>query len=298
MISITTDNICGFIIKSSSKLKDTFSLLLLERVQSYSGSMQERIVKNFILWFFLLFSTTIYAENRKIVIAGDYWCPYNCYPDDKEPGYLIELATKIFSIYGVAVEYKLMPWSEAVNKVDKGEIDAIIGISFPSRNLLTTTKPQGYSTTGVFTRTGSIWVFDGIESLNGKVLAMILDYNLGNSIREYIATVYPKNPNAFVLESGQTPIISAINQLLENKADVYIEDKAVVNHYIQNNNLQHAIRNAGTIYDEAPIPLFIAVSKKANNADLYIKMLEEGMSGLEATGDLEDLRAKYFVNNH
>ena len=46
-------------------------------------------------------------ERRTLVLAGDYWCPYNCHPDSEMPGYLVELIRTAFYIYRIHIEYRL-----------------------------------------------------------------------------------------------------------------------------------------------------------------------------------------------
>lgn len=113
------------------------------------------------------------SERKTLVIAGDYWCPYNCLPDNESPGYLVELIEKALYIYSIDVEYRIMSWNDAIKLAEKGEVDAIVGIGdIKGKNLLTTSLPLEYSMTDAFTRNDTEWIYDGIDSYVVKRLEL------------------------------------------------------------------------------------------------------------------------------
>lgn len=238
------------------------------------------------------------AERKTLVIGGDYWCPYNCNPEDKNPGYLVELVSRALYIYGIDIEYKMMPWHEALTQIDEGKIDGIIGISnLKGKNLVATALPLDYSATSSFTRNDTEWVYDGIPSLRGKKIGMVMDYVLSESISHYVGINYPQNPGGFVIEDSDSGVISSITNLIEGKIDIYIEDKRVVNHYLREHKLESTIKDSGKIDNESA-PVYVAFSDKIPHINKYIKQLEDGIASLKATGEYEDLRAKYFMDEH
>jgi polar amino acid transport system substrate-binding protein len=245
--------------------------------------------------YYGVFGGAAAASKEKIILAADYWCPYNCDPKDKNPGYLVELAQKAFEVYGIDVEYRLMPWSDALQAAKEGEINGVIGFSHQESDLLIPQIPQAYSIISTFTTKDNNWVYDDIQSLNNHKITLIQDYNLGNVMRQYFTTNYPLNPELFFLEAGDYAIANAVNNLLEKKAEIYVEDEKVVNFYIINNNLSSYIKNAGRMNEDDSSPIFIAFSPKFKRSEAYIKMLEEGTKSLNATGDLSHLQRKYEV---
>ena len=245
--------------------------------------------------YYSIFSGSAIATKEKIVLAADYWCPYNCDPKDKNLGYLVELAQEAFEIYDIDVEYRLMPWSEALLAVKEGRINGIIGFDNEDRDLLVPKIPQAYSVISTFTAKDSSWVYDDLQSFDNQKITLVLDYNLGDVMRQYFTTNYPSNPELFILENGNYAIGNAINNLLENKANIYVEDEKVVNYYVINNNLSDYIRDSGKINKNNPTPIFIAFSPKLKTSESYVKMLEEAMDSLDATGVLSHLQKKYEV---
>lgn len=239
----------------------------------------------------------VHSERRTLILAGDYWCPYNCLPDSKHPGYLIELIRRALYIYRIDVEYRMMPWSDAIDLAEKGEIDGIVGISsVKGRNLVTTRLPLEHSMTDAFTRNDTEWVYDGLSSLRGKKVGIILDYVVDEAINHYVGINYPINPGAFSVQEGKNAVIESIADLIDGESDVYLEDSRVVKHYITENGLDPYIRNAGHV-GKTKLPVYIAFSKKLPNVKRYIKYFTEGLASLKATGEYDDLRSRYNMDS-
>jgi len=238
-----------------------------------------------------------HSERRSLVLAGDYWCPYNCLPDSKLPGYLIELIRRALYIYRIDIEYRMMSWSEAINLAEKGKIDGIVGISnVKGRNLITTKLPLEYSLTDAFTRNDTEWVYDGLHSLRGRRVGIILDYVIDEAINNYVGINYPINPGAFSVQEGKNAVIESIADLIDGESDVYLEDSRVVKRYITENGLDPYIRNAGHV-GKTRLPVYIAFSKKLPHVKKYVKYFTEGLASLKATGEYDDLRTKYNMDS-
>ncbi len=246
-------------------------------------------------FIFLFLHHGAIASQRKIVLAADYWCPYNCIPDSKNPGYLVELAKKAFEIYDIEVEYRLMPWSIALEDAKKGKIDGIIGLDLEGHDLLLPTKPQAYSVLSSFTTSDTHWVYDGIESLKGKKITAVLDYNLGGLLK-YISDSYSVDQKLLVLETGDNAIEKSIDNLISKKAEIYIEDEMVMKDYLfKNIKFSKSLKNAGKI-NSTPFPIYIGFSRNITRSTEFIKMLEDGIESLDASGDLEELKQKYTIS--
>lgn len=244
----------------------------------------------------LIITNKAIADAPTIILASDYRCPYSCDPHDQNPGYLVEIAQKIFNIYGIRVEYKLMPWSDALKAVEDGEIDGIIGINdIEGRDLLIPHVPQAFSVTSVFARIDTDWIYDEPESLIGKKIAMVQDYNINNpAIQQYITTNYLRDPWSFIVESGVNAVVDSVNTVVDKTSDIYIGCQEVVNYYLNLNNIAKQIKNCGQVTQHS-IPLYIAFSASSPKAEEYIKMLEEGMTSIQAIGDLANLKNKYQI---
>jgi polar amino acid transport system substrate-binding protein len=227
------------------------------------------------------------AARKKLVLAGDYWCPYNCAPNSDSQGFLVDVIKRSLYIYGIDVEYKMMPWHEALHKVEKGEVDGIIGISnVKGMNIVVTDMPLEYSATASFTRCDTDWTYDGIPSLRGKKLGLIMDYSLDEDVSNFVGTNYPTSPSRFVLEDGPNAVVDSITNLIDQNIDVYIEDKRVVEHYVNEHALSSSIK----------LPLYVAFNDQIPGVKDYIKYLNEGIASLKSTGEYQHLREKYKLD--
>jgi polar amino acid transport system substrate-binding protein len=250
----------------------------------------------FITLLFCVLSNNVNAERKKLVLAGDYWCPYNCNEDPDYQGFLIDLTRRALHIYGIDIEYKLMPWHEALTEIKKGNINGIVGISnIRGMNVVTTKLPLEYSVTSAFIKANTDWVYDGLSSLRGKKIGIIMDYTLNEDISNFVGMNYTTNPGMFVIEDGKNAIIDSTENLINGISDVYIEDTRVLEYYIEQHDLSHHIKNAGKISKEK-LPLYIAFNAQIPNINEYIKFLEEGIASLKSTGEYEDLRVKYKLD--
>jgi polar amino acid transport system substrate-binding protein len=238
----------------------------------------------------------LFADQPKIVIASDYRCPYICSEQEK-PGYLVELSRKIFEIYGIRVESKIMPWSDALTAAEKGEVDGVMGISdVEGRDLVLPNSPQAYVSINAFARSDMEWYYDSPDSLSGKRLAIVLDYYLNHPpIQQYITDHFLRNPWDFTVESGENAVVDSINSVIDKTSDVYIGYKDVVMRYLdEDHNNRMQVKECGLI-SEVPVPIYIAFGGENPNASKYLKMLEDGMSSIESIGALKDIKSKYNI---
>jgi polar amino acid transport system substrate-binding protein len=252
----------------------------------------------FLIALLLSYSILGAEKDRKtLVLAGDYWCPYNCYPQGPNQGYLVELIRRALDIYNIDVVYKMLPWHEILAKIDSGAIDGVIGISnINNKELVTTRLPLEYSTVVAFTRSDTDWIYDGVSSLKGKKVGLVVEYRLDESLNNYWGTYYVKNPGGFALEDDENAVIDSIGNLIGGHSDVYFEDQRVVEAYISKTGLTPYIRNAGKVSDNK-VPIYVAFSNKIHNINEYINYLEEGIASLKATGEYDDLRQKYHMDD-
>ena len=68
--------------------------------------MSTKTIKYFFLsiFLFLIFNNNVNAARKKLVLAGDYWCPYNCSKDPNYQGFLVDVTRRALHIYGSDIE--------------------------------------------------------------------------------------------------------------------------------------------------------------------------------------------------
>lgn len=254
-----------------------------------------KIIASIFFVIYLFFYPIAFAEKPKIVLVGDYWCPYNCAPGSDRPGFLVELITKALSLYDIEVEYRLLPWYQAVLAIENGSVDGIIGISsIEGKPLITTKIPLEYSENVAYTRAGVSWVYDGLNSLQGKKITFIMDYIIDEEINNFIGMNYTQNARLFDVQESESAVIESIANLISGDSDVYIEDKRVVEDYIKHNSVGQYIREAGMVSSKK-LPIYIAFSNKIDKHKEYVSFFEQGISSLKATKEYDELKKKYDI---
>ncbi len=85
----------------------------------------------FFFIFMVFVTSALHAQTKPVIItiAADSWCPINCTKPEKKLGVGIDLAKSIFEPLGYTIQYEVMGWSDALAKVRRGEVDAVVGAS-------------------------------------------------------------------------------------------------------------------------------------------------------------------------
>ena len=255
------------------------------------------------LWFLVLivvFSLIVITENtaqtnqdKKIIIAADEWCPYNCEPGSKKPGFMVEITQAALGLRGIEVEYEMINWSRAYHKVERGEIDGVIGVTTEEAdevNLAYGEEPLGLSYFSFAMRADDDWKFTGPASLDDITFGIIQDYDNGPVIAEYLT----KNPKNVTIQAGDNAFDLNLKRVLAGRLDAAIDDAAVISARINEMGIADKIRLEPL--DEVPLPIFIAFKPGAEGERLS-RLLDEGVRELRRIGWLADILARYGLRD-
>ena len=112
-----------------------------------------------------------------LTVRADNWPPYNSDPANAKPGYMVEVLKEIFEAQGVTIDYKLMPWTRALNDVNSGKYDAVIGTDrSESKGMVFPAESFGTLDNAMFVRRDKAWKYSGVASLKGLRLGVIDGY--------------------------------------------------------------------------------------------------------------------------
>ncbi len=245
---------------------------------------------------FLLFCSPIRAENlQQLTIAADFWCPFNCKPDSKKPGYMIELATKVFAKHNISIRYKVIPWSRALKLCRVGEISAVIG-SYKSDapDFIYPNVEQGMIGFSFFNLKGDNWYYQGLESLESKLLGVANDYAYTDHLDNYIKK-NRSNAQRLYVAYGEQPLKKNIALLERQLVDVLVETDAVFWFVSKEITGKARFSFAGKL---APaLPAYIAFSPAHPESHRYAEILSQGTEQLRASGELALILAKYGLKD-
>lgn len=243
----------------------------------------------------VLCSLTAQAETLRLV--ADPWCPFNCEPDDDEPGFMIEIAQRVFAEHGIEVEYQTLPWVRALLHVESGEYSAAVGASrAEAPSLVFPQLPQGLMNNVFWTLADSDWHYQGPASLERINLAIIAGYGYSPQLEAYIRQGIDSHKITELF--GETPLQNGIMMLERGRVDALLEEQSVFRYQLKLQGRSGDFRNAGQVVQEAFFSeVYIAFSPAIEHAEYYAEILSEGMVRLRQSGELGEILNRYGVDD-
>jgi polar amino acid transport system substrate-binding protein len=240
-----------------------------------------------------LFSLGAAADT--ISIRADEWCPYNCKPGDPHPGFMIEVATKIFAAKGHKVDYQTLSWARAIQETREGKVNAVVGgLKSDTPDFVFPENQLGISQDGFIVKKGSTWRWSGIESLNGITLGGVNDYAYGEPVGSYMTTNM-KNLAKVSLISGEDCLKRNLGMMIKGRLGVVIDAVWVIDFFLSKHpNLAKDVVRAGEL---KPNPVYIAFSPKNPKSKDYAKILSDGVVALRKTGELKTILGFYGLTD-
>jgi polar amino acid transport system substrate-binding protein len=250
-----------------------------------------KFIFSFIL-FQLSITSVVFAE--EIVLAADEWCPYNCNPDDNNPGFMLEIAKLAFEKRGHTVKYINVSWKRAIHGTREGQYDGIIGTGrdetpdfiFPDIEL-------GLASHTFYVKNESHWKYEGLSSLENITLGVVKDYSHGTLFNDYIKP-NENNPRRIQVINQNGGLKLNILKLLNNRIDAIIEDRTAFQYYLYNSNTPHNFSEAGIYGNEK---VYIAFSPKLEKAKEYSVLVSNTVNELRTSGKLDEILMKYGVTD-
>ncbi len=257
------------------------------------------ILSLFVVFYYLAAPSSATAQGDSVItIAADSWCPINCARPESRLGVGIDLAKAVFEPLGFKIEYKIMPWSEALDKVRAGEIDAVIGASRYDDAKLIFPRYHIYDISDDFyVLKGNSWRFQGVHTLKGRKLGIIEDYGYGPAISEYIRNNKTK-PELIQQATGDKALLDNIRKLQNREIDVIVETRPVMEYTISKiqpggRRLDDKIEWAGS---SPQAPVFLAFSPSLAQSKTMAAQFDAGIKRLESEGKLEGFYRAYGLS--
>ena len=247
----------------------------------------------------LLATLTISASVRAetITIRADEWLPYNGPSTLRPAGYMIDLAMRIAKDHGHTIDYRHLPWDDALAAVKKGEFDCVVGANEEeAEGMVLPGLSWGSSQSVAYTLEGSKQVIGSIEAIKAKRLIYIPGYSYGEELDPWIEQ-NAGNPAVVVpVTSGGRAAMSAISKLVAKLGDVFVEDRNVIAHNLKQLDMVGRLK-AQVVVDEEPTPIFIACTKANLRGAQFTSMFEEGTRQLRASGELGKILEPYGLTD-
>ena len=233
------------------------------------------------------------AGEPVVKLCADQWMPYNGDPADAKPGYVVELARKIFEPTGTKVDYTVMPYDEALEKVKAGEMTGAIGPNQEEgKELVLPAEPIGSLATCLITRADSTWTYDNVASFRHARLGVIKGYTYWPALDTYIERCAAKD-KVFVAE-GDEPLEVLMQKLQAREIDVVVESEPILLWYLRSHELD---RNQFRVVFKGTVePIYVGFSPN-DEGRRFAAQFDEGLRSLRASGELTALLARYGLRD-
>jgi polar amino acid transport system substrate-binding protein len=236
-------------------------------------------------------STQAYSDT--VSIRADNWFPMNGDPKSATPGYMIELATRIFGDAGHTVDYRTMPWERAVKSVREGEFDCVVG-AYPedAPDFIYPKASWGLDEAAFYVKKNEAWRYTGLESLSTIKLGLVGGYAYDEAFDNYIKE---NNKGNYQFIKGDNALENNIKKILAGRLTATVESPLVMLAKLKEMGHQGEIVEAGKLGE--PSDMYIACSPAKKSSKALINLVDEGTSQLRQSGELQKILDKYGLKD-
>lgn len=228
------------------------------------------------------------VTKKSVVIAAADWEPYEFQENGQVKGIGVDIVTEAFNRMGYKVIKKFLPFSRAVEMLRNGEIDVITDVKkteerqkfgiFPKESIIT-------AYTSLFVKSDSEIKFDGnILALKPYKIGIIRDYTYG---AEFDKAVEDKILKVEVVDDKK----QNMNKILDNRIDIYIENKLVEEVALKATNNENKIQELKPELNKTE--LYAYFSKKKNPGQM-IDEFDKKLAEIKKDGTFEKIYSSYI----
>ncbi|KAB8029763.1 substrate-binding periplasmic protein [Fluviispira multicolorata] len=241
--------------------------------------------------FFLLIVNSISsaANCKELNVLGDYWCPYNCNPNDKKPGYMIEILQKSFG--KEHINYELINWARAISETRKGSNEILVGATKEDAPDFIFSSPLGVTDNCYYAQKKFKFKFNGLNSLNNVTLGIIKDYSYYTALNQYIKKNL-SNKSKIEEHFGENVQERMLLKLMSNRLDVIVEDSYVIDYILKKHPEIHEIEKVKCIEVGN---IFIAFSPKNPESTQRVKHLNSQIKEMIKKGEMLNILKRYSI---
>ncbi len=245
-----------------------------------------------ILFVLCVFSSPSAHASDKVKLASDDWCPFVCVQNGKiQNGFLVDVSIKAMALSGYHVEPELRPLTRAIHETVHHIIAGVYAPPFDQN--LRLSLPIAYSRACFYSRIDGTWQYKNMNSLSEQSIGVIADYGYDNGEMDAYIAKNLQQTSLIELAYGDMAGTSNLHKLIKGRYHALLEHEAVMAHLSQRLNLRQQIKQVGCL--EHALPLTIGFAKQSPHAEAWIRALNDGISRLEASGELNLLRRQYGI---
>lgn len=254
-------------------------------------SLKNNLLYNFILLIFLYilsFSNKINAES--ISVWGEFHPPLNGSPDDKDPGYMIEILQYILEKNGHTLEYILGPRSRGARMVEAGEINCLVNAKRKSHHYLEfPDEPWGYHAATLFALPDSTFKYENIAQIKKMSLGVIAGERYDNGPLDLY--IEEKSRNVLFLY-GYAAMEQQVNTVLKKRVDLVVSCPLLMRGQLK--SMEMPLEALKTVGEVKPfVGMYLACGKDQPRAKNIVELINKEIPIMRASGKLQSILDKY-----
>lgn len=219
--------------------------------------------------------------------AGDPYPPYGD-PANPNGGLGLEIIRAAFKTQGHEMSMEYVPWARAEGGIKNGSYDILPFTWRTDARVKVLLFSNAFAVGNVrfIKRKGDPFEFNGLESLNGKLVGTIRGYGYSDAFGS--ATTFQK-------ENGND-LMTNIKKLLRHRIDLTLEDETVARSIISASDPE-ALKQIEFV--KAPLsvnPLYITVGMQNPKAQEVITSFNKGLDIIKANGTYDRIYKKYGMD--
>jgi PAS domain S-box-containing protein len=230
------------------------------------------------------FENENYESNYPILIIGidENYPPYEYDENGSHLGYNVDIMQAAAHSAGYRVEFISKPWTETLQDIQDGKIDALAGlyISDARKNDFVFSSPHSYVSSGLFSKKNSN--IESLEDLNGKTVVV----QEGDLMDDFLQE---QNLNTTIIHSKYSE--DMIQMVFNNNADAALYSSISQGQFYLSKLESHNI----VVHDlDLPPQSYAFAALKGNEA--LISKLDFGLTQIKASGEFDAINSKWFFN--
>ena len=243
--------------------------------------------------FFCLVAARMAVADTITIRVGP-WCPYVCEPGSERPGYLIEIARRVFEAAGHEVDHQELPLPRAIALVREGTFDAVASIGRDDAPDLVFSQPMGVHVPGLALRKGSGFRFTDIDSLGSLRLGTTVGVaSWGGGLDAYI-DANRHDPARIDFTGGERTYEAQFRKLLAGRIDAIANGTVVLARLASEMGIADQIELVELARND---DVYIAFSPALTSSVGRVRLLDEGVARLRASGELDLIMARYGLED-
>ncbi|GLX78380.1 hypothetical protein tinsulaeT_17200 [Thalassotalea insulae] len=233
------------------------------------------------------------ADETKLKLASDEWCPFICIQGKQiSHGFLVDASKDILKHANVNLTSLLLPLNRAMILAEQGKIDGIYAPTISDRFI--NSMPLTYSRACFFVNRQNKWRYTDIKDLSPVTVNVVDDYGYdGGPFDAFLSNAKKSKAANIIFRTGDIAAKTNVQLLLKQRIEILLEHEAVMSHLLTERNETHQIRKAGCL--KHALPLVIGISNSHPNAKELIQTFNVGLTKLIESGRFTQLMETYHL---